>query len=61
MFDINKRNRTGIYSFHPRGANVAFCDGTVRYFSQGADGCSLRLFTRSGNEPGNLVRWSRDE
>ena len=30
-FTINGGKRQGISSYHPHGANVAFCDGSVRF------------------------------
>jgi prepilin-type processing-associated H-X9-DG protein len=30
---VNETNRTGIYSFHPVGANVAFADGSVTFLA----------------------------
>lgn len=34
--DINKRNDHGVYSFHV-GANLSFCDGAVKFHSEGTD------------------------
>ena len=34
---INKRNANGIYAFHPAGAKMAFCDGSVHFASAEAD------------------------
>jgi prepilin-type processing-associated H-X9-DG protein len=30
---VNQTNRTGIYAFHPGGANVALADGSIRFLS----------------------------
>lgn len=35
--DINKTNRYGIYSFHPGGAFIAMCDGSVHFKEEGTD------------------------
>ncbi|MGC4002374.1 MAG: DUF1559 domain-containing protein [Pirellulales bacterium] len=31
---VNCSNSQGIFGFHPAGANTAFCDGSVRFYSQ---------------------------
>ena len=38
---INQTNRSGIYSFHSNGANVAFADGCVRFISETIDQSTL--------------------
>lgn len=40
---INCNNSAAIYSFHSSGSNVAFCDGSVRYLSQGRTGQALMV------------------
>lgn len=49
---INCNNSQGIYSFHPGGANVTFCDGSARFV---ADAVPVRLMfallTRAAGEP----------
>jgi type II secretory pathway pseudopilin PulG len=48
---VNCNNSQGIYSFHPTGTCVAYCDGSVRFTS---DDISVRLtyalLTRAGEE-----------
>jgi prepilin-type N-terminal cleavage/methylation domain-containing protein/prepilin-type processing-associated H-X9-DG protein len=40
-----------IFAWHPGGANVAFCDGSVRFLKESVAGSVLRaLMTKSGNE-----------
>jgi prepilin-type N-terminal cleavage/methylation domain-containing protein/prepilin-type processing-associated H-X9-DG protein len=41
----------GIYSFHPGGANMALCDGSVRFLNQGTPKATVRaLVSRQGGE-----------
>jgi prepilin-type N-terminal cleavage/methylation domain-containing protein/prepilin-type processing-associated H-X9-DG protein len=49
---MNCNNQSGdIYSFHPGGANIAFADGSVRYFQQTVSIVTLAgLVTRNGGE-----------
>jgi prepilin-type N-terminal cleavage/methylation domain-containing protein/prepilin-type processing-associated H-X9-DG protein len=48
---INKSNCDGIYAFHPAGANVALCDGSVRLLSEGtAARVVFGLMSRDGGE-----------
>jgi len=52
---INDTNATGLYSFHPSGANVAFADGSVRFLSEHTDTKTLSaMATRSANDSVNL-------
>jgi prepilin-type N-terminal cleavage/methylation domain-containing protein/prepilin-type processing-associated H-X9-DG protein len=39
---VNQSNRTGIYAFHPAGANVAFADGSTKFL---ADSTSTAILT----------------
>jgi len=50
---INCSNDTGLYAFHPTGANVAYVDGSVRFLSETTPmGVVVALVTRSGGEVG---------
>ena len=52
---INQTNITGIFSFHPSGANVAFADGSVRFLSESIDQDTLNaLSTRSAGDIATL-------
>jgi prepilin-type N-terminal cleavage/methylation domain-containing protein/prepilin-type processing-associated H-X9-DG protein len=49
---INDNNSTGIYSFHPGGANVAMGDGSARFIRETTSPPVLKaLRTRAGGEP----------
>ena len=48
---INCNNSQGTYSFHPDGAQLAFCDGSVRFVSTSVDAhLFFALLTRNGGE-----------
>jgi prepilin-type processing-associated H-X9-DG protein len=48
---INYMNATGIYSFHPGGANAAFADGSVRFLKETTSPAVLTAIgTRAGAE-----------
>ncbi len=48
---VNCDNGGGIYSFHPQGANVVFCDGSVAFINQNVPlRIVARLITRAGGE-----------
>ncbi|WP_165226438.1 DUF1559 domain-containing protein [Aquisphaera insulae] len=48
---INCNNGQGIYSFHPLGANVGFCDGSVRFLKETVPvAIVFALATRNGGE-----------
>jgi len=48
---INCNNNWGIYAFHPDGANVLFCDGSVHFVRVGLDREPFAaIVTRSGAE-----------
>ena len=46
---VNGSNQNGVFAFHPHGANVSMCDGSVRFLSeQTKKSVVARLATRSG-------------
>lgn len=48
---VNETNRTGIYSFHSGGANVAFADGSVQFLSESTATSALTaMATRAEGE-----------
>ena len=48
---VNQTNSTGIFSFHPGGANIALADGSVRFLKETTAPAILKgLITRSGSE-----------
>jgi prepilin-type N-terminal cleavage/methylation domain-containing protein/prepilin-type processing-associated H-X9-DG protein len=48
---VNCNNGQGIYGFHPGGANVGFCDGSVRFLKQSVQVTVVfALATRNGGE-----------
>jgi prepilin-type N-terminal cleavage/methylation domain-containing protein/prepilin-type processing-associated H-X9-DG protein len=48
---VNCNNGQGIYSFHPGGANVGFCDGSVRFLKESVQVTIVfALATRDGGE-----------
>jgi prepilin-type N-terminal cleavage/methylation domain-containing protein/prepilin-type processing-associated H-X9-DG protein len=48
---INCTNVAGVYSFHDRGANASFLDGSVHFLAEGMDGYVLiALMSRQGGE-----------
>ncbi|SIO60592.1 prepilin-type N-terminal cleavage/methylation domain-containing protein/prepilin-type processing-associated H-X9-DG domain-containing protein [Singulisphaera sp. GP187] len=48
---VNCNNGQGIYGFHPGGANVGFCDGSVQFFKEtAAVRIVFALATRDGGE-----------
>lgn len=48
---VNQTNGTGIFSFHPGGANIALVDGSVRFLKETTAPAVLKgLITRSGAE-----------
>ena len=53
---INCTNDREIYAFHPAGANVALCDGSVRFLGASIDiRVTSRLVTARGGEPLGIV------
>ena len=52
---INDTNSSGIFSFHPGGANVAFGDGSARFVFENTDQeIVIALITRSEGDVGTL-------
>jgi prepilin-type processing-associated H-X9-DG protein len=48
---VNETNLSGLYSFHPGGANAAFLDGSVRFLKDSTSPAVLKAIgTRSGGE-----------
>ena len=48
---MNCNNSQGIYGFHPGGANVGFCDGSVRFLKESVSvAIVFALATRDGGE-----------
>jgi type II secretory pathway pseudopilin PulG len=52
---INVTNRSGIYAFHPGGANFPLADGSVRFISSGASARTVVaiLTCSAGDSPGS--------
>ena len=49
---VNCNNSQGVYSFHPGGAQIAFCDGSVRFVAESISVKTMfAYFTRAANEP----------
>jgi prepilin-type N-terminal cleavage/methylation domain-containing protein/prepilin-type processing-associated H-X9-DG protein len=49
---VNQTNRTGIFGFHPGGANVTFADGSARFLSDSTSPSVLAgMATRAEGEP----------
>ncbi len=52
---VNMTNSSGIFAFHPGGANIALADGSVRFLKATTAKEILKgLATRSGSEPVSL-------
>ena len=48
---VNVNNSQGLYGFHPAGANVAMCDGSVQFLSTSTEvQVLLRLASKDGRE-----------
>ena len=48
---INCSSNNELYSFHPGGVNVLFCDGSVHFFKESMDPHTfVTLITRAGGE-----------
>jgi prepilin-type N-terminal cleavage/methylation domain-containing protein/prepilin-type processing-associated H-X9-DG protein len=51
VLNCNTTNSGDVYSRHPTGANVSFCDGSVRYVRKGVDlNILVALVTKAGGE-----------
>ena len=52
---VNQTNATGIYGFHPGGANVAFADGSVRFLTDSTSADVLAaMATRAEGDSFNM-------
>lgn len=52
---INCNNNGEIYSFHPGGANLLFCDGSVHFCSQSISISTFAaIFTKNGGETASI-------
>jgi prepilin-type processing-associated H-X9-DG protein len=55
---VNERNFTNLYSFHPGGAQMALCDGSVHFISEAISVATfVALLTRDGGEVINAKDW----
>ena len=46
---VNKTNDAGIYGFHPGGASLVHCDGSVHFYSESTDTAAMmELFSKNG-------------
>jgi prepilin-type N-terminal cleavage/methylation domain-containing protein/prepilin-type processing-associated H-X9-DG protein len=55
---INEDNQRMVYSFHPQGAQVAMCDGSVHFVNENISQDALvAIFTRDGGEPVDSKDW----
>lgn len=55
---INWSNQASIYSFHPGGAHISACDGSVHFLSeQTSHGVALALVTSDQGEPTDANVW----
>lgn len=58
---INRSNARAIYSFHPRGAQMAMCDGAVRFIEEDIDAPVLhKMLTRQDESFRTLSSSRRD-
>jgi prepilin-type processing-associated H-X9-DG protein len=59
-FAVNEANYGGPFAFHPGGAQVAMCDGSVHFLSEGISAQTLvALVSRAGGEPVDPKDWAR--
>jgi prepilin-type N-terminal cleavage/methylation domain-containing protein/prepilin-type processing-associated H-X9-DG protein len=57
-FAVNAANYGGPFAFHPGGAQVAMCDGSVHFLSEGISAQTLvALISRAGGEPIRDKEW----
>jgi prepilin-type N-terminal cleavage/methylation domain-containing protein/prepilin-type processing-associated H-X9-DG protein len=55
---VNANNNWGIYAFHPKGANVLLCDGSVHFVAETLDrDVFASLVTKVGGEPINADKF----
>jgi prepilin-type N-terminal cleavage/methylation domain-containing protein/prepilin-type processing-associated H-X9-DG protein len=55
---VNANNNWGIYAFHPQGANVLLCDGSVHFVGETLDrDVFAGLVTKAGGEPINANKF----
>ncbi|MFO0898990.1 MAG: H-X9-DG-CTERM domain-containing protein [Pirellulales bacterium] len=57
---VNGANRSAAYNFHPGGAHVAMCDGSVRFLSESTpDRMFVALVSREGGEVVDAKAWQQ--
>ena len=55
---VNANNNWGIYAFHPHGANILLCDGSVHFVAETLDrDVFAGLVTKAGGEPINANKF----
>jgi prepilin-type processing-associated H-X9-DG protein len=57
---VNRRNLNSVFSFHPGGAQVVMCDGSVHFVSDSiGEQALLAVLTREGGEAVDPKDWAR--